>query len=105
MESFKGTVAVVTGGGSGIGRALALSLAREGARVVVADLDEAAMDGVVREARGHGVDALAVRTDVTDLPQVEGPGRARVAGVRCGPRALQQRRRRHVGRAREGHAP
>ena len=71
MESFKGTVAVVTGGGSGIGRALALALAREGARVVVADLDEAAMDGVVREARGHGVDALAVRTDVTDLPQVE----------------------------------
>jgi NAD(P)-dependent dehydrogenase (short-subunit alcohol dehydrogenase family) len=71
VESFKDTVAVVTGGGSGIGRALSLALAREGARVVVADLDEPAMEGVVREARGHGVDALAVRTDVTDLAQVQ----------------------------------
>jgi NAD(P)-dependent dehydrogenase (short-subunit alcohol dehydrogenase family) len=71
VESFKDTVAVVTGGGSGIGRALTLALAREGARVVVADLDEPAMEGVVREARGHGVDALAVRTDVTDLLQVQ----------------------------------
>jgi NAD(P)-dependent dehydrogenase (short-subunit alcohol dehydrogenase family) len=71
VESFKDTVAVVTGGGSGIGRALTLALAREGARVVVADLDDAAMEGVVREARGHGVAALAVRTDVTDLAQVQ----------------------------------
>jgi NAD(P)-dependent dehydrogenase (short-subunit alcohol dehydrogenase family) len=71
LESFKEKVAVVTGGGSGIGRALALGLAREGARVVLADLDEAAMDGVAREARGHGVDVLAVRTDVTDLAQVQ----------------------------------
>ena len=72
MDSFKDKVAVVTGGGSGIGRALALALAREGARVVVADIDEAAMEAVVREARGHGVDALPVRTDVTDLAQVQG---------------------------------
>jgi NAD(P)-dependent dehydrogenase (short-subunit alcohol dehydrogenase family) len=71
VESFKDRVAVVTGGASGIGRALTLALAREGARVVVADLDEPAMEGVVREARSHGVDALAVRTDVTDLLQVQ----------------------------------
>jgi NAD(P)-dependent dehydrogenase (short-subunit alcohol dehydrogenase family) len=71
VESFKEKVAVVTGGGSGIGRALALALAREGARVVLADLDEAAMDDVAREARGHGVDVLAARTDVTDLAQVQ----------------------------------
>jgi NAD(P)-dependent dehydrogenase (short-subunit alcohol dehydrogenase family) len=71
VDSFKEKVAVVTGGGSGIGRALALALAREGARVVLADLDEAAMDGVAREARGHGVETLAVRTDVTDLGQVQ----------------------------------
>jgi NAD(P)-dependent dehydrogenase (short-subunit alcohol dehydrogenase family) len=71
VESFKDKVAVVTGGGSGIGRALALALAREGARVVVADVDEGAMEAVAREARGHGVGALGVRTDVTDLGQVQ----------------------------------
>jgi NAD(P)-dependent dehydrogenase (short-subunit alcohol dehydrogenase family) len=71
VDSFKDKVAVVTGGGSGIGRALSLALAREGARVVVADIDEPAMQGVVDEARGHGVEALAVRTDVTDLDQVQ----------------------------------
>ena len=71
MDSFKGKVAVVTGGGSGIGRALTLALAREGARVVVADVDEGAMGAVAGEARGHGVDALTVRTDVSDLGQVQ----------------------------------
>jgi NAD(P)-dependent dehydrogenase (short-subunit alcohol dehydrogenase family) len=71
VESLKDKVAVVTGGGSGIGSAMALALAREGARVVLADLDEAAMDGVARQARGHGVETLAVRTDVTELAQVQ----------------------------------
>jgi NAD(P)-dependent dehydrogenase (short-subunit alcohol dehydrogenase family) len=71
VDAFKDKVAVVTGGGSGIGRALALALAREGARIVVADVDEAAMEGVVRESRGLGVESLAVRTDVTDLAQVQ----------------------------------
>jgi NAD(P)-dependent dehydrogenase (short-subunit alcohol dehydrogenase family) len=50
---------------------MALALAREGARVVLADLDEAAMDGVARQARGHGVETLAIRTDVTELAQVQ----------------------------------
>ena len=71
MDSFKDKVAVVTGGGSGIGRALALSLAREGARLVLADLDEPAMEGVARQAREHGVETLTVRTDVTELAQVQ----------------------------------
>ena len=71
MDSFKDKVAVVTGGASGIGRALVLALAHEGARVVIADLDEAAMDGVARDVRAQGAQALTVRTDVTDLGQVQ----------------------------------
>src|SRR5206468_8611658 len=51
--------------------ALALAFAREGARVVLADVDESAMDGVAREARGLGADALAVRTDVSELASVQ----------------------------------
>jgi NAD(P)-dependent dehydrogenase (short-subunit alcohol dehydrogenase family) len=62
---------VVTGGASGIGRALALAFAREGARVVVADRDEAGMDAVVSAIRGRGGEALAVPTDVTELAQVQ----------------------------------
>jgi NAD(P)-dependent dehydrogenase (short-subunit alcohol dehydrogenase family) len=71
VDSFKDKVAVVTGGGSGIGRALVLALAHEAARVVIADLDEAAMDVVARDVRARGAQALTVRTDVTDLGQVQ----------------------------------
>jgi NAD(P)-dependent dehydrogenase (short-subunit alcohol dehydrogenase family) len=71
VDSFKDKVAVVTGGGSGIGRALVRALAGEGARVVIADLDEAAMEMVARDVRGQGAQALTVRTDVTDLGQVQ----------------------------------
>src|SRR5436190_18232345 len=71
MESLSGRVGVVTGGGSGIGRALAEAFARAGARVVVADLDEASMADVVGAIRSRGGEALAVRTDVTDLASVQ----------------------------------
>jgi meso-butanediol dehydrogenase/(S,S)-butanediol dehydrogenase/diacetyl reductase len=60
-----GRVAIVTGGGRGIGRATALELARLGADLVVADLDAATAESTAKEVRGLGRKALAVPTDVT----------------------------------------
>jgi NAD(P)-dependent dehydrogenase (short-subunit alcohol dehydrogenase family) len=70
LASFRDRVAVVTGGGSGIGRALALALGREGAHVVIADLDEAGMAETCRAVAARGREALALRTDVADLASV-----------------------------------
>lgn len=64
MEQLAGRVVVVTGGGSGIGRATVLAFAREGAHVVVSDLVEERVDAVADEARALGVEALGVVTDV-----------------------------------------
>ena len=68
---LRGRTAVVTGGASGIGRALILRFARDGANVVVADVDEPGMASVAGEAQALGVKAIAVRTDVSDLSQVQ----------------------------------
>jgi NAD(P)-dependent dehydrogenase (short-subunit alcohol dehydrogenase family) len=70
VDSLRDRVAVVTGGGSGIGRALVDVFAREGARVVVADVDEAGATEAAAAVRARGGTALAVRTDVSDLAQV-----------------------------------
>ncbi len=70
MDDFRDRVAVITGGGGGIGAALAEAFAARGARLVLADLDEAAMARVAEPLRGRGADVLAVRTDVGDLASV-----------------------------------
>src|SRR3989442_13421335 len=69
--SLGGQFAVVTGGGSGIGRAAALALAGENARVVVADVRADAAATVSDEIRAKGGEALAVATDVSDAAAVE----------------------------------
>jgi NAD(P)-dependent dehydrogenase (short-subunit alcohol dehydrogenase family) len=72
----EGKGALVTGGASGIGRATALALAREGARVLVADRDGAGAEAVAKEIAACGGTALARATDVTDPAAVEAMVRA-----------------------------
>lgn len=64
MDRVKGKVAVVTGSGDGMGRAEALILAKEGARVVVTDIDEAAARNVAAEIKFQGGNAISIRHDV-----------------------------------------
>jgi NAD(P)-dependent dehydrogenase (short-subunit alcohol dehydrogenase family) len=66
-----GKVALITGAGSGIGRATALALAREGASIVVADMDQAGGAETVRMIEEAGGRAAFVRTDVTKREDVE----------------------------------
>jgi NAD(P)-dependent dehydrogenase (short-subunit alcohol dehydrogenase family) len=71
MKEFTGRVAVVTGAASGIGRGLAEACAREGMKVVLADVDEAALSEAERELKASGAEAIAVRTDVSKSEEVE----------------------------------
>ena len=71
LTSLTDRTAVVTGGASGIGRALSLLFAREGANVVVADLDEAGMAETVAGVTRAGRRGLAVKTDVSRLADVQ----------------------------------
>ena len=68
---LKDRVAVITGAGSGIGRASALEFAREGARVVVADVNAAGAQETVRHVEALGGQALAVQTDVASPNSVQ----------------------------------
>ena len=71
MELGPGKVAVVTGGGSGIGLALANAFAAAGCSVVLADVQEDALAAAAVEVGAHGVDVLTVVTDVSKADQVE----------------------------------
>jgi NAD(P)-dependent dehydrogenase (short-subunit alcohol dehydrogenase family) len=70
VDSFAGKVAVVTGGASGIGRSLVKELLADGAKVVIADVEQSALDRVLAEFVGAG-EVSGVVTDVSDPASVE----------------------------------
>jgi len=68
---LEGKVAIVTGGGQGIGRTYATTLAAEGARVAVADLNLDGAEAVAKEIQAAGGESLAVSVDVSDPASTE----------------------------------
>ena len=80
---LEGKIALVTGGGGGIGRAVALSFAREGARVAVADIAKENAHDVANEIQALGMDALACQVDLTKKSDVE--RMVNEVGARFGP--------------------
>jgi NAD(P)-dependent dehydrogenase (short-subunit alcohol dehydrogenase family) len=70
MRRFDEKVVLITGAASGIGRACALRLAEEGARLALCDLQADALEAVAKEAREHGAEVDTRRLDVADETQV-----------------------------------
>jgi short-subunit dehydrogenase len=70
MREIKGKWALVTGAASGIGRAIARELAREGANLFLVDINEPALTSVVEEVRDTGVEAFGRVCDVSDVREV-----------------------------------
>lgn len=68
---LKNRSAFVTGGGQGIGRAICLEFARQGAKVCVADLNRETASKVADEIRDMGNEAIAIQVDITDLEKVK----------------------------------
>jgi NAD(P)-dependent dehydrogenase (short-subunit alcohol dehydrogenase family) len=71
MQEFADRTAVITGAGSGIGRGMAEYAAAAGMKVVVADLEQRALDETVAIVKDRGADVLGVPTDVTDSDAVD----------------------------------
>ena len=68
--NFDGKIAVVTGGGSGIGRATVLKMAGLGAKIAIVDINEEAANKVAGEVKEGGGEALVVKTDIANVGPV-----------------------------------
>jgi 2-hydroxycyclohexanecarboxyl-CoA dehydrogenase len=68
---MEGRTVIVTGGASGIGKAVAFLLAREGARILIGDIDEAGGEAVVAEGAAEGFAIDYLRLDLTEKPSIE----------------------------------
>lgn len=71
MKEFQGRVAVITGGASGLGRAMAERFAKEGMRIVLADVEPDALARAEAEMKSAGAKVIGVRTDVSKAAEVE----------------------------------
>lgn len=71
MSSMKSQVAIVTGGASGIGRAISLRLAREGVSVAICDINKDKAEHTAEEIRALGSETLVVKTDVSKAGDVK----------------------------------
>ena len=71
MNDFKGKTAVITGGASGIGLAMGRLFAGQGMNIVLADIEQEALDAAVNELQGRGANCLGVVTDVSSAEQVQ----------------------------------
>jgi 2-hydroxycyclohexanecarboxyl-CoA dehydrogenase len=80
---LKDKVAIVTGAGQGIGRAIALELANEGAKICVADLNDQTAGKVADEIKRIGCEAINVKVDVTDVAQCEKMVKDTIAAFGC----------------------
>lgn len=79
MRKFDGRVAVITGGASGIGLALARRFGAEGMKLVLADVDEPALEAAAAELEAAGYEVLTHRTDVSKAEEVQALADATVA--------------------------
>ena len=85
MKTFKGRTAVITGAGSGFGLEVSRIAAREGMNLVMADVQQDALDRAVEEIRSLGAQVMGFRLDVAKAAEVESMGEATRAALRRSP--------------------